>query len=138
MSEFTTIQITNELKDKLTAIKKKNGKKYNDIIEDLLYNMGSEVDDVITLEREAVAFSLKYWNNQDDYKIFEVTYKYLKGLSVGDIITVCDNPVGDEWVNSSAQVIYHNGEDVILMVEEISNNHDNVNCIKSVVHVKLF
>ena len=47
MTEFTTIQVTKELKDKLTEIKKREHMKYNDIIEGLLVNKGTDVDDVV-------------------------------------------------------------------------------------------
>lgn len=138
MSKFTTIQITKDLKDKLTEIKKREHMKYNDIIEGLLVNRGTDVDDVVTVEREQVAFSLKYWNDEGDYKVFDVTYKYLRGLKHGESFVAFNRPSGKKWINSGAEVIYHDGEDVVLLTEEVSYDNEEITRLKSVVHVKLF
>lgn len=138
MSEFTTIQVTKELKDKLTEIKKQEHMKYNDIIEGLLVNRGTDVDDVVTVEREPVAFSMTYKNDEGDYNVFNVTYKYLKGLKHGESFVAFNRPTGKKWINSGAQVIYHDGEDVVLLTEEVSYDNEEVSRLKSVVHVKLF
>ena len=137
MTEFTTIQVTKELKDKLTEIKKKEGKKYNDIIEDMLYQQGTEVDDVITITREPVAFTLKYWDKSSS-NILEVTYSDLRKSKVGAKFIASNNTAGDKWVNSNAKIIFKDAEDVVLMVSEVSYDNGFFNVIKSVVHVKLF
>ena len=65
MSEFTTIQITKDLKQKLDLMKGEKNIKYNDLIENLLQQAGGTyVDDVITITRDTTALSLKYWQTE--------------------------------------------------------------------------
>lgn len=140
MSEFTTIQIKKSLRDKLDLVKGTNNLSYNQIVEKLLQQSGGTiVEDTIEIGREQVAFTLKYWDNQDHHKVRDITFGELASARVGDVFTVVDNPLTvNDWVSSGARVMAKENDDVILLVEEISNDNGRVSSIKSVVHIRLF
>ncbi len=135
MSEFTTIQITKEVRDKLDLCKGTNNLSYNDIVEKLLQQSGGViVEDTIEIGREQVAFSLKYFDGDGGSKVRDITFRDLAAASVGDWFFVTDSVVGNDWVNSRARVVSKDSMDVILLVEEFTSSSS----IKSVVHVELF
>ncbi len=142
MSDYTTIQINKNLKKKLEELKKETGRnRYDEVIEDLLTG-GKIIDDVITIERELVAFTLNYWHENGETIKKDITYAELRNSIIGDEFIACDYnifPIGD-YVNSSAKVIaiVNNGEDIILMVTEKSRRNQKLEYVKSVVHVKMF
>ena len=142
MSEFTTIQVTKDVRNKLDVKKSATGKKYNDVIEDLLENAGgSVVNDVITINRDTTALSLKFWevDNPASSKFYDITFQELKVEPVGTKFTANDTLAKDtDYVNSNAEIVYRKGDDVILLVEEVSFLDGVFNKINSVVHVNLF
>ena len=140
MSEFTTIQIKKSLRDKLDLVKGENNLSYNQIVEKLLQQSGGTiVEDTIEVGREQVALSLKYLDNTANTKIRDITFRELASASVGDVFSVVDSPLSvNDWVMSKAKVMAKENADVILLVEEISNDDGRVSSIKSVVHIALF
>ena len=135
MSEYTSIQIGKDIKQKLDLCKGINNNSYNTIIAKLLEQSGGViVEDVVEIQREQVAFTLKYFDNNDNNKIRDITYLELANAKVGEVFTVIDYPVGEGWLNSKATVLVKDGYTVILLVEEFDEN----SCIKTVVHVELF
>lgn len=135
MSKYKSIQITENTKQKLDLCKGINNLSYNNIIENLLAQSGGTiVEDVITITREHTAFILKYFDNMENCKTRDVTFKDLHDSKPGDVFKVIEEPIGDGWVNSKATVINKLGSMVILLVEEFNDD----TCIKSVVHVELF
>lgn len=140
MSEFTTIQITKELRDKLDLVKGENNLTYNQIVEKLLQQSGGViVEDTVEVGREQIALSLKYLDNSANTKIRDVTFRELASASVGDVFNVVDSPLSaNDWVMSKAKVMAKENADVILLVEEISDDAGRFSSIKSVVHVALF
>ena len=139
MSEITTIQIKKNTKEKLDLLKKNNDlKSYDELIRKLLdQNAGSIVEDVITINRDSTALSLKYWDS-NDFKSYDVTFQELKIEPVGTVFTANPKPVSDNFVNSVAEILIKKGDDVILLVKEISCSDGEVDSISSVVHVNLF
>ena len=140
MSEFTTIQIKKSLRDKLDLVKGENNLSYNQIVEKLLQQSGGViVEDTVEVGREQVALSLKYLDNTANTKIRDITFRELASASVGDVFSVVDSPLSvNDWVMSKAKVMAKENADVILLVEEISNDGGRVSSIKSVVHIALF
>ena len=140
MSEFTTIQIKKSLRDKLDLVKGENNLTYNQIVEKLLQQSGGViVEDTVEVGREQVALSLKYLDNSANTKIRDVTFRELASASVGDVFNVVDTPLSaNDWVMSKAKVMAKENGDVILLVNEISDNGGRISGIKSVVHVALF
>jgi len=139
MSEITTIQIKKNTKEKLDLLKKNNDlKSYDELIRKLLdQNAGSIVEDVITINRDSTALSLKYWDD-DNFKSYDVTFQELKVEPVGTVFTANPKPVADNFVNSIAEIVMKKGDDVVLLVKEISCTDGKVDSISSVVHVNLF
>lgn len=139
MSEITTIQIKKNTKEKLDLLKKNNDlKSYDELIRKLLdQDGGSIVEDVITINRDSTALSLKYWDD-DNFKSYDVTFQELKVEPVGTVFTANPKPVADNFVNSIAEIVMKKGDDVVLLVKEISCNDGKVDSISSVVHVNLF
>ena len=142
MSEYTTIQVTKDVRDKLESIKSVKGKKYNEVIKDLLENKRGElVDDVITIERESVALTLRYWkmDNENDERVFDITYSMLRDSEVGTVFQAEEYPDNSVcYINCSAEIVFRRGEDVLLLVKEFINKNKGCDCVNSVVHVKLF
>ena len=140
MSEFTTIQITKSLRDKLDLVKGENKLSYNQIVEKLLQQSGGTiVEDTIEIGRDQVALSLKYWDSTGVNKVYDITYGDLHNCYTGELFVVqpkTDNSV--DWVNSIAKVMVKDGFDVVLLVTESSCRNGKVSSIKSVVHIILF
>ena len=138
MSEFTTIQIKKDVKQRLDLVKGENRLNYNTIIEKLLEQSGGRiVEDVITIKREQIAFTLKYWDNERQINN-DVSYVDLSKSKIGDEFIACENPTGDKWVNSGAKVVARDGDEIILIAEEVNFDAGEVSSFKSVVHVSLF
>ena len=138
MSEFTTIQITKEVKQKLDLVKGENNNTYNTIIEKLLkQSCGVVVEDTLEIAREQVAFTLKYISDTEQ-KIRDVTYYELANMRVNDVITAWDSPVASSYVNSSVRLMAKFNDDVVLLLEDVSCNNGNVSRLKSLIHVVLF
>ena len=138
MSEFTTIQISKDVKQKLDLVKGENNNTYNMIIEKLLkQSAGTIVDDTIEIAREQVAFSLKYLSDTEQ-KIRDVTYHEIANMRIGDKVTAWDSPTADNYVNSSVRVLAKYGDDVILLLEDVSFSNGRLSTMTSVIHVVLF
>lgn len=142
MSEFTTIQITKDLKQKLDLMKGEKNIKYNDLIENLLQQAGGTyVDDVITITRDTTALSLKYWQTEGptNTMFYDITFQELKVEPVGTVFSANPKPNKNvDFVNSTAEICFKSGDDVLLLVKEISCTDGVVNSMASVVHINLF
>lgn len=142
MSEFTTIQIRKETKQKLDFMKSENKVSYDKLITNLLEQTGGTyVEDVITVQRDSTAMSLKYWEINapaNTVKSYDITFQELKLEPVGTVFTANPNPVHDNFVNSTAEIVVKRGDDVVLLVKELSCSDGEVSSISSVVHVNLF
>ena len=138
MTEFTTIQITKDTKQKLDLVKGENNNTYNTIIEKLLkQSAGTIVEDTIEIAREQVAFTLKYISDTEQ-KIRDVTYYELANARINDVITAWDSPSADNYVNSSVRVMAKYNDDVILLLEDVNSSNGQLSSMKSVIHVVLF
>ena len=142
MSDFTTIQITKDLKQKLDLMKGEKNIKYNDLIENLLQQVGGTyVDDVITITRDTTALSLKYWQIKDPTNtlFYDITFQELKVEPVGTVFSANPEPDNSvDFVNSTAEICFKSGDDVLLLVKEISCTDGVVSSMASAVHINLF
>ena len=141
--EKTTIQISKENWKKLEMIKGGNHLKYDDLITVLLKEHGGEIIfDTETINRDSTALTLRYWkhNNKGRVKIREILYSHLKTANVGDVFVANANPnVEVEYRNSSAKVIYREGDDVVLLVKECDVDvKGRKQCRSDVIHFNLF
>jgi len=140
MSEFTTIQITKEVRQKLDLCKGTNNLTYNQIVERLLEQSGGTiVEDTIEIQREQVALTLNYWDKNRTI-LHDITYNALKDAGVGNKFTANDEiPVDvNEFMNSTAEVLVSNDVEVVLAVEEVNYRKGKVSSIRSLVHIVLF
>lgn len=149
-NEMTTVKVTKANRDRLKQINP--DKSINDIITELIENQpGMQVDDVITIDRDPVALTLKYWeilpvqtfddeipSKIGDIKTRDVTYKELHQQPVGTKFMA--NPVtpGENYFHSTAEIVSKSQEDIILRVSEVSNRQGIVDVLNSVVHIRLF
>lgn len=140
MSDYTSIQISKDTKEKLDLCKGLNNLSYNKIIERLLEQSGGViVEDVVEIQREQTAFSLKYWDSSGVNKIRDISYAELKESRVDMDFEIDVEPAKDvDFVNAWATVKAIDGSDVILLVSEVSRRDGVVSSIKSVVHISLF
>ena len=139
MSEFTTIQITKDIRQKLDLVKGENNLTYNQIVENLLQQTGGVVvEDVIEVGREQVALSLNYWDD-DQSKVTDITFGDLANTVVGMVYVAEEFPDSNvDYVNCTAKVMAIDGCDVLLLVTESSCCNGKVSDIKSIVHINLF
>lgn len=144
MSEYTTIQIRKETKQKLDFMKSENKISYDKLITNLLEQTGGTyVEDVITVQRDSTAMSLKYWEintpNHNNVKSYDITFQELKLEPVGTVFVANPEPDNSrDFVNCTAEIVAKRGDDVILLVKEVSCLDNCLNSISSVVHVNLF
>ena len=150
MSEFTTIQIRKETKQKLDLMKAANCKSYDMLIQNLLEQSGGQwVDDVITVTRDTVAMSLKYWEIEspktfderktgNNFKSYDITFQELKIEPVGTTFTANPQPTDNNFINSVARIVAKEGDDVILLCREISYIDGKWDSVSSVAHINLF
>lgn len=141
MSDYTSIQISKNTKEKLDLCKGLNNLSYNKIIERLLEQSGGViVEDVVEIQREQTAFSLKYWDKNDNHKVRDISYVELMNANVGDMFYVVDpaSIVSNDYVTGNARVMAKWEDDVILLITETSCNKGVFDWIKSVVHISLF
>lgn len=149
MKDITTIQIHKETKQKLDLMKAENRESYDRLIQNLLQQTGGVfVEDVITVNRDTVAMSLKYWeiespnfderNNGKNFKSYDITFQELKIEPVGTTFTANPQPTDDNFINSVARIVAKEGDDVLLLCREISCIDGEVDSISSVAHINLF
>ena len=150
MSEFTTIQIRKETKQKLDLMKAANRESYDRLIQNLLSQTGGVfVEDVITVNCDTVAMSLKYWEiintseindtqKTKEFNSYDITFQELKVEPVGTVFTANPHPAEDNFINSVARIVAKEGDDVLLLCREISCIDGEVDSISSVAHINLF
>ena len=141
MSDYTTIQISKDTLEKLVKIKKEKRIKYDTIIKQLLeLHGGTILEDVVTINRESIALSLKYYEEDSNkVNVYDITYHDLRVSKIGAKFTANVNPAVAGFVNMSAKVIYKHRDDVILLLEELHCTADGEERVFSnVVHVKMF
>lgn len=142
MSDFTTIQITKDLKEKLDLMKGGKNIKYNDLIENLLQQHGGTyVEDVITITRDSTALSLKYWqtDNPANTMFYDISFQELKIEPVGTVFSANPDPDNTiDFINSTAEICFKSGDDVVLLVKEISCSDGVIDSVGSIVHINLF
>lgn len=146
MSNITTMKISKENRDKLKLLAKNDKKSLDAVLSDLLaVNGGEIINDVLTIDREKTALSLKYWetknnssNKKYNFHIYDITFKQLKESVVGVKFVAYDNPAEKNFITSVAEIIFKRGDDVVLLVKEIFNDEGELDFINTVVHVKLF
>lgn len=136
--DFTSLSVSKKTKEMLMKVKGDKNISYSKIIQNLIEESGGViVEDVVTIQREKVAFTLKYWNDETT-RVYDVTYADLASDDIGTMYIAENNPRGDSFVNSRAEIVYKDYNDVLLMVEEVKRENDEVSRLKSVVHVYLF
>lgn len=140
MSEITTIKVTREVKDKLDKLKNDKHKSYNDVIKDLLPE-GTEINDVITTNRDSTAITLKYFEfeKSKEVRTYDITFQELKIEPIGSYFTANDNISDDvDYLNTVAQIVAKLGDDVLLLVSEIACIDGKRSKITTVHHFNLF
>ena len=140
MPEWRSIAVYPATKTKVDHIKKATGKSYDTIINDLLINSGIEVDDVVTIERDKVAVSLKFfYNDEPEVKIKDVTFQMLREAPVGAVFIAEPSARGVDYMNSWCELVFKRDEDVILLCTERYCDEDGlIQDNTSVVHIKYF
>ena len=141
MSDFTTIQIRKETKQKLDFMKNENKSSYDNLIQNLLEQVGGTwVDDVITINREATALTLNYLETGTNKTMkYDISYQELKIEPVGTVFTANPEPNTDTgFVGSVAEIVFKKGDDVLLLVKELHYHDGVLDSLSSVVHVNLF
>ena len=150
MSEFTTIQIRKETKQKLDLMKAENRESYDRLIQNLLSQTGGVfVEDVITVNRDTVAMSLKYWEIEspktfderktgNNFKSYDITFQELKIEPVGTTFTANPQPTDNNFLKRVARIVAKEGDDVILLCREITYIHGKWDSVSSVAHINLF
>ena len=138
---FTTIQISEDVKNKLLKIKEKKNVKYNDIIEQMLELYGGILmEDVIRIDRNKIALSLKYWEEtSNNMRIRDITFQELRTAEIGTVFTANMFPSEKNYSNSSAKLVFREDDVVILIIEEVFvGAKGDLKTAMNVIHVNLF
>ena len=148
-NEMTTVKVTKANRDRLKQINP--DKSINDIITELLENQpGMQVDDVVTIDRDPVALTLKYMElipaetdesappKIGDVKLRDVTYKELHQKPVGTKLVASPVTPSDNFISISAEIVSKSPEDIILRVSDMYKGNGVVDILNSVVHIRLF
>ena len=137
MTEYTTIQISKELKDQLNTLKLETGRnRYDEVIEDLIAG-GKILPDVTSKIREPIAFTLKAYrkNEPETPKYFNVTYQDLKNSDVGTLIAY---DFHESCYSEYAKILYKNEDEVILRVTHIEIENNIINEFSEILHIRLY
>ena len=141
MVKFTTIQITTDVKKKLEKIKNEKKVRYNTILEHLLKEYGGVIlDDVETIHRESVAFSLSYYelDNPTHVKSLPVSFRDLESAKVGDYFIANTDPSDANHVNWRAEIVSKVEYDVIILLTELKYINGHLDKKTRILHVNLF
>jgi len=143
MTEYTNIRIKKTSKDKMKVLQSVSGLTYSEIIEKLITGMGGMIqEDIITIQREQVAFTLNYWDNDKTIKK-DVTYWDLHNSDVGDIFKITfDEDLPDNYITSFAEVISkeydtHN-QSVVLKMVNLKVENRKPDLLTNISHILLF
>ena len=141
--EYTNIRIKKSSKDKMKVLQSVSGLTYSEIIEKLITGMGGMIqEDIITIQREQVAFTLNYWDNDKTIKK-DVTYWDLHNSDVGDIFKITfDEDLPDNYITSFAEVISkeydtHN-QSVVLKMSNLKVENRKPDLLTNISHILLF
>ena len=141
--EYTNIRIKKSSKDKMKVLQSVSGLTYSEIIEKLITGMGGMIqEDIITIQREQVAFTLNYWDNDKTIKK-DVTYWDLHNSDVGDIFKITfDEDLPDNYITSFAEVISkeydtHN-QSVVLKMCNLKVENRKPDLLTNISHILLF
>ena len=141
--EYTNIRIKKSSKDKMKVLQSVSGLTYSEIIEKLITGMGGMIqEDIITIQREQVAFTLNYWDNDKTIKK-DVTYWDLHNSDVGNIFKITfDEDLPDNYITSFAEVISkeydtHN-QSVVLKMCNLKVENRKPDLLTNISHILLF
>lgn len=138
MSEYTTIRISKKTKNNLDKLKGNRSIKYDAIIGELLKRNGGLVaNDVIKLEREPVALTLRYITPKTE-DFLEITYRDLRDSNVGDWFKIEPQANDSECFFNEALVVYHSDDVVALMVRTVETDQNNTNTDIEFIDIRLF
>ena len=141
----TNLRIKKEVKEKLDLLKNENNETYSNIINQLLEQSGGVlVDDVITIQREQIAFTLRYQdlNNPQNDILKDVTYADLHHAEIGTIYKANPNPESKNYITSNAETIRIKHTDsadfVVLEMENIKKTEKGEDVLYNISHIALF
>ena len=137
MTEYTTIQISKQLKDQLNKLKIETGRnRYDEVIEDLIAG-GKILPDVKSKVREPIAFTLKAYRKTEPEtpKYFNVTYHDLKNSDVGTLIAY---DFHESCYSEYAEILYKNDNEVILRVTHVELENNIIDEYSEILHIRLY
>ena len=137
MTEYTTIQISKELKDQLNTLKLETGRnRYDEVIEDLITG-GKILPDITSKIREPIAFTLKAYRKREPEtpKYFNVTYHDLKNNPSGTFIAY---DFHESCYSEHAEILYKTEHEVILRVTHVELENNIIREDSEILHIRLY
>lgn len=138
----TTVKIKKETKEKLDLFKGEQHISYNDLICILLKQIGGmNVDDVLNIKRNPVAFKLECYQTEtmENWVEREITYRDLRENPVGTVFKACEESPRSNFVNATSEIIEKRGDDVILWNKQIFyDSNGNMEIKNEIVHFNIF
>ncbi len=142
MGDFTSIQVTKDLKEQLGKIKEANNyNSYQEAIEQLIKDNVS-VKEYEVIHREPIALTLKCIELDDRgsgylYNQKEISYHELKKADIGDIFSpkLCET---EYYIFKKATVIYKDNSFVLLKTYEVLKTPEEYGSFNELIGVDLF
>ena len=142
MGKFTSIQVTQDLKEQLGKIKDANNyNSYQEAIEQLIKD-NTNTNNYTVISREKIAISLRCIQIDEKgngylFNEYNVSYFELKNAGLNDLFSpkLCD---GEHYLFKTGKVIYKDENFVLLKINEVVNTPDECNEYHELVGIDLF
>ena len=139
MSEFTTIRIKKETREKIDKLR--GNITTSDYLEDIINEIGGvKIDDVTEIKRDAIAEVLDFvdYNNPANNRRYAICFQELKSSRVRDVYTAERNPTSQHYMNMEAEVLFKDDISVVLRVIESAVDGSTKLINTRLVHIDLF
>lgn len=134
----TTIQISNQTKEKLVELKGKL--TYDEYINKMINQLhdGSNVNDIHEIRREQIALTLEHSNiNGNPINEYDITFKKLNESEIGSIFEPAYSN-NNYFTHQSAEIIFKDNFTVLLRVKTQSNTVKGEYVDFDLIHIHLF
>ena len=141
MSDYTSIPVSKEIKEKLTKIKESNNyNNYNEVLNDLLKDTVN-VKDYTLIPHDNIAYTLhKTLLDEQDNIIFEdtrnITYNDLQYAEIGDDFSPRKTHSG-HYSLQTAKVVYKSSKLILLYITEKTNTSKGFNEYNELIGIDL-
>ena len=135
---YTTIRIRESSRQKLEKLGDGTGLTMSDIIEKVLSTIyGTTIDDITNIHRDAIAFSLQYYDLETKEMQFrDISFQELKMGKVGDKYCVAEPTNHCQY--EIAEILFVDESSVFVRVSETVTGEEQNITVHDLIHIDLF